>query len=59
MAKVKKGSAAPVVKGKATAQQGKGKRIQTQPPGYPQGVHDSKIGDACRCGRCNNKLLGR
>lgn len=55
---VQKGGKAQKV-GKSGAQQGKGKRIQTQPPGMPQGVHDNKLGDDCHCGRCTNKRIGR
>lgn len=36
---------------------GKGKRVPTQPPGMPSGKHNPKMGDLCRCGRCNTKDL--
>jgi hypothetical protein len=50
------GAAAKSTKGGAAA--GKGKRVQAQPPGMPQGVHDQKNAAACNCGRCTNKRLG-
>lgn len=32
--------------------------IQTQPDGQPQGKHDVKNKETCRCGACSNKNLG-
>lgn len=33
----------------------KAHHLQTEPDGYPQGKHDVKNKETCRCGGCSNK----